>query len=71
MSEKMSWEERWHMHHYERKKHSELARAALQRCIESGCNDMEAWEEYRRESKIASKHYGIANAMYTRKYGKT
>ena len=28
--------------------------------------DWDAWEEYKRLSKAANKHYGIAHAMWTR-----
>lgn len=28
------------------------------------------WEAYMTNSRLANKHHGIANAMFTRKYGK-
>ncbi len=32
--------------------------------------DRKYWEDYKTNSKLANKHYGIAQAMFTRKYGR-
>ena len=32
--------------------------------------DKKYWEEYKTNSKLENKHHGIAQAMFTRKYGK-
>lgn len=32
--------------------------------------DKKEWENYLLNQKLANKHYGIAQAMFSRKYGK-
>lgn len=67
MENKMTWEQRWNMHNDLRKEHAGKAQAAL-RAAES--RKQKDWEEYKRESKLSNKHFGIAQAMFTRKHGK-
>lgn len=49
--------------------HRAKASAALKAFINDGSRT-DLWEEYKSESKIANKHWGIAQAMFTKKYGK-
>ena len=32
--------------------------------------DFKYWEDYKLNSRLANKHYGIAQAMFTRKHGR-
>lgn len=68
MVEKMTWEERRNMHINEWDKHRKIAKAVLAHMIECGFNH-EEWEEYKRESMLANRHWGYAEAMWTRKHG--
>ncbi len=46
------------------KQHVDRSMKAVSRYIES--HDISDWEEYKEESKLANKHYGIASAMFTK-----
>ena len=65
---KMTWEERREMHLNLWREHTGKAKEALQRFIET--NDFHYFEEHKAEWKEGQKHYGIASAMFTRKYGR-
>lgn len=65
----MSFEERYEMHLNESKTHRENARQALKKFIEDH-SVIGYWEEYKKEDKASNKHWGIAQAMFTRKYGR-
>lgn len=47
------------------REHNANAREALHRFV-NDMNDRASWEEYLSERKLANKHYGIANAMWTK-----
>ena len=50
-------------------KHTDNAKAALHRFIESGEHgncDYSHWEEFKREYKLANRHYGVYKAMKTK-----
>ena len=68
MMEKMTWMERQRMHYSLCIEHNRKASEAIDRIIREGFSD-EAWEEYKRESKMAHRHYGTAKAMHTRRFG--
>lgn len=50
------------------RKYSGLAIQALSLLKETG--DRKYWGEYKENSRLSRKHNGIAQAMFTRKYGK-
>lgn len=50
------------------KEHLDKAIIALDRFIIS--HDTADWETYKEEDKLHRKHWGIAEAMYMRRYGK-
>lgn len=54
--------ELWHEH-----KDKALKALEAYRC---DIHDFTLWEEYKAESKIANKHYGIARAMWTKRNNK-
>lgn len=65
--EKMTWEERREMHLQLWEEYSKAARESLRAYINS-----HDWADYQRhceEYKLSNKHWGIAEAMWTRKYG--
>lgn len=64
----MTWNERWEMHNSLRREHRNKSIEALKRFQDS--RDRSDWEEYLSEDHLANKHFGIAQAMWTRKYGK-
>lgn len=43
------------------------AKAALRQFMDG---DHDSWSAYKENSKLANKHYGIAQAMLTRAYGR-
>lgn len=49
-------------------KHRELAIQSIRSFHRT--MDRKDWEDYLTNRKLADKHYGIAQAMFTRKYGK-
>lgn len=49
--------------------HNAAARLALRRIVNNP-GDWKSWEEYKSESKLANKHYGIARGMGTREIKK-
>ena len=56
--------------HYEiLEEHRTKATEALHKFAED-ISRTDLWEEYKSESKIARKHWGIAQAMWTKKHGK-
>lgn len=69
MANKMTWDERRKMHLDEYHAHRDIAVSALHRYSTEGYN-RDDWNLYKEEMKIANKHWGIANAMFTKKYGK-
>jgi len=46
------------------------AKEALTRAIESHPFSYDAFQEYKAHDKLANKHWGIAQAMFTRKHNK-
>lgn len=50
--------------------HSAKARAAIHKFATSYPTDWDKFTEYRREDKLANKHYGIARAMWTKEVKK-
>ena len=65
----MSFEERYEMHLNESKIHRENARQAMKKFMEDR-SKVEYWEEVKKEDKASNKHWGIAQAMFTRRYGR-
>lgn len=65
----MTWYERWDMHNNLRREHREKSLIALRR-FEESLNQSD-WDEFRREDREANKHWGISQAMFTRRYGKS
>ena len=63
--QKMTWDERWEMHWELNKKYREQMMDALHEFQRTG--SMGAWEEYKRLNKLANKHWGIHQAMWTKK----
>lgn len=59
-------------HITESQKHREAAIALIKK-FRTDTRDTETWEQYKKETKLANKHWGIAQAMWTkemkRKYG--
>lgn len=49
--------------------HNKLAKAALEQFI-ADHSRVDKWNEYKAESKIANKHWGIEQAMYTKEMKK-
>ena len=68
MKKEMTWEQRWNMHNELRRTHSANAIKAIHAFSES--RNPKDYDEYKRESQLANKHSGIAQAMFTRKHGK-
>lgn len=68
MTNKMTWDERRKMHLDKAWEHMATAREALARFAET--RNASDWEQYIAEYKLHNKHWGIAEAMYTRRYGK-
>ena len=48
--------------------HRTLASTALKTFVETGRKEL--WQEYKTESRLANKHWVIAQAMFTRRYGR-
>lgn len=63
--QKMTWDERWEMHWQLNRKYREEATAAL-RAFRESMNESD-WEDYLKASKLANKHWGIHQAMWTKK----
>lgn len=57
-------------HLAEAKRLSALAGAALEQAVSEPCGFSDAWPEYKRLSKLVTKHRGIARAMWTRSTNK-
>lgn len=68
MTNKMTWQERYDMHIAKSWEHMATAREALARFME-GKNWCD-FEQYKAEYKLHNKHWGIAQAMFTRRYGR-
>ena len=51
------------------REHNNKAMSALRNFRDNVRRD-EFWQEYLRESRIANKHWGIAQMMFTKKFGK-
>ena len=52
-------------------KHRKAAIAALQQVIDGDCDTREELlASYKENTKQANKHYGIAQAMFTKAYGR-
>ena len=68
MKSEMTWEERREMHLNKSFEHMATAREALTRFMES--RNASDWAQYKAEYKLHNKHWGIAEAMFTRRYGK-
>lgn len=68
MTNEMTWNQKWDMHKRLRKEHQDKAVTALRRFRES--MNQSDYDEYKKESKIANKHQGIAQMMFTKKYGR-
>ena len=65
---KMTWEERRETHLKLWEEHFGKAMKALAQFNET--RDYRFFNEYIAEYKESQKHYGIASAMFTRKFGK-
>lgn len=68
MMNKMTWEERRNMHKDLCKEHRTKAIEELKLFRET--LNRKHWDEYKAEDRLANKHWGISQAMFTRKYGK-
>lgn len=68
MATKMTWDERRAMHLNLNHEHWDAATQALRRFRDS--HDMKDFRAFKSEYHLANKHWGIAEAMWTRKYGK-
>lgn len=53
------------------KEHNKKAMAALRECSKDGYGwSWDKWNEYKVESKLANKHWGISQAMRTKQIKK-
>ena len=62
------WSKLYHEHNDKAREHLEKSHDALHRFIET--HDWAYWDVYIAENKLHNKHWGIAQAMYTRRYGR-
>ena len=67
MKTKMTWEERRQMHLDLHNEHWAKARQVLRRYTET--HDRQHLTTYETEYHLSNKHWGIAEGMWTRKYG--
>lgn len=68
MTATMTWDERRNFHLELARIHLKNSQNALDRCIRK--HNTVDWNEYKAEYKLHNKHWGIAQAMFTRRYGK-
>ena len=67
MKEKMSWEERRKMHLDLWQKYFDESKVFLIKFAET--RDFSYYKEHERLYRLSNKHWGIAQAMWTRRYG--
>lgn len=68
MAKKMTWDEQRQMHLDLWRDHYNEAKKWLDLYIET--HDYKCYIEHEKEYKLSNRHWGIAEAMWTRKYGK-